>query len=112
MGMSAELSLGLAVFAEVFCSLFLLIGFATRLAVIPLIIIMLVAVLFIHSADPFAVKEPAFHYLLVYVVLLFTGSSKYSIDYLFQRKQVNAYHKSQKTTRSDISNVPINKAVA
>src|SRR4051794_7024668 len=72
MGMSAELSLGLAVFAEVFCSAFILAGFATRLVVLPLIITMLVAVLLIHSADPIAVKEPALHYLLTYIVLLFT----------------------------------------
>lgn len=86
MGLSAELSLGLAVFAEVFCSVFLLAGFATRLAVLPLIITMLVAVLFIHGDDPFAMKEPALHYLLVYIVLLFAGSGKYSIDYLLQGK--------------------------
>ena len=87
MGLSAELSLGLAVFAEVFCSVFLLAGFATRLTTIPLIITMLVAVVFIHAADPFAKQEPALQYLLVYLILLFTGSGKYSIDYLLQAKR-------------------------
>lgn len=86
MGMSAELSLSLAVFAEVACSLLLLAGFATRLAVVPLIITMMLAALFIHAADPFVKQEPAFQYLLVYVVLLFTGSGRYSIDYLLQNK--------------------------
>ena len=86
MGMSPELSLGLTVFAEVICSIFLLVGFATRLAAIPLIITMLIAVLFIHGADPIAMKEPALHYLLVYMVLLLAGSGKYSIDYLLQTK--------------------------
>ena len=65
LGMSAEFSLALAVFAEVFCSILLLAGFATRLAVIPLAITMLVAVFLIHAADPLSVKEPALHYLLV-----------------------------------------------
>ena len=87
MGMSAELSLGLAAFAEVFCSIFLLAGFATRLATIPLIINMLVALVFIHAADPFTKQEPALQYLLVYIILLFTGSGKYSIDYLLQAKR-------------------------
>ena len=87
MGMSAELSLTLTVFAEVFCSLFLLAGFATRLAVIPLISTMLAAVLFIHAADPLAVKEPALHYLLVYLILIVAGSGKFSIDYLLQSKK-------------------------
>ena len=92
MGMSAEISLGVAVFAEVFCSIFLLAGFATRLAVLPLIVTMLVAVIFIHAADPIAIKEPALHYLLVYIVLLFAGSGKYSLDYLLQNKRaINSY---------------------
>ncbi len=88
MGMSAALSLSLTVFAEVFCSLLLLFGFATRIAVIPLIITMLVAVLIIHGADPFAVKEPGLQYLLVYTVLLFAGSGKYSLDGLLQSKNI------------------------
>lgn len=86
MGMSAGLSLALAVFAEVFCSLFLLFGLGTRLAAIPLAITMLVAVFLIHAADPLSVKEPALQYLLVYSTLLFAGSGKYSLDYLLQPK--------------------------
>ncbi|MDF3077880.1 MAG: DoxX family protein [Sphingobacteriaceae bacterium] len=86
MGMSASFSLALAVFAEVFCSLFLLFGFGTRLAAIPLAVTMLVAVFLIHAADPLSVKEPALQYLLVYSTLLFAGSGKYSIDYLLQPK--------------------------
>jgi putative oxidoreductase len=87
MGMSAKASLSLAVFAEVFCSVLILVGFATRLAVVPTIITMLVALVFVHSADPFAKQEPALHYLLVYVVLLFAGSGRYSVDYLLQGKK-------------------------
>lgn len=86
MGLSAKFSLGLAVFAEVVCSVFLLVGFATRFATVPLIITMLVAVLMVHAADPFAMKEPGFQYLLVYVVLLLMGGGKYSVDYLLQPK--------------------------
>ena len=92
MGMSAEWSLGLTIFSEVLCSVFLLVGFATRLAVIPLIITMLVAVLIVHLSDPFSMKEPALHYLLVYVMLLFAGSGKYSMDNLLQAKSVKVRH--------------------
>lgn len=94
MGMSAELSLSLTVFAEVLCSIFILAGFATRFATLPLIITMLIAVLLIHAADPIAVKEPALQYLLVYTVLLFAGSGKYSIDYLLQSKRATSTYKS------------------
>jgi putative oxidoreductase len=96
MGMSAELSISLTVFAEVFCSLFILAGFATRVAVIPLAITMLVAILLIHSADPLSVKEPALQYLLVYLVLFFAGSGKYSIDYLLQVKNVTKNYNHSK----------------
>ena len=80
----------MAVFAEVFCSILILVGFATRLATVPLIITMLVAVLSIHAADPFVKKEMAMHFLLAYAVLLVTGSGKYSVDQLLQRRQVAA----------------------
>lgn len=85
-GLSATLSLSLAVFAEVLCSLFVIVGFGTRLAVVPLIATMLVAAFYVHAADPFTRKEAAVQYLLMYVVLLFSGSGRYSIDYLLQRK--------------------------
>ena len=94
--MSAEFSLALTVFAEVFCSILLLAGFATRLAVIPLAITMLVAVFLIHAADPLSVKEPALHYLLVYIVLLLAGSGKYSIDYVLQLKRATTSNTNQK----------------
>jgi putative oxidoreductase len=97
MGMSPELSLGLAVFAEVFCSVLLLAGFATRLAVIPLIITMVTALVFIHAADPFAKQELVFQYLLVYLVLLFAGSGRFSIDYLLQSKKVPVNYSIKRT---------------
>ena len=87
MSLSPEFSLGLAVFAEVVCSVLLIAGFATRLAVIPLIITMLVAAILIHGADPFGKQEPSLQYLLVYLVLLFAGSGRYSLDYLLQGKK-------------------------
>jgi len=85
-GMSAGLSLALTVFAEVFCSILILVGFGTRLATIPLIITMLVAIFSILAADVFAKKELAVIYLAGYIVLFFSGSGKYSVDYLMQSK--------------------------
>ena len=81
------LSLGLAVFAEVICSVLIILGLGTRLATIPLIITMLVAVLLVHGADPFAKQEMGIHYLVSYVVLLITGSGKYSIGQLLNKRQ-------------------------
>ena len=98
LGMSSGLSLSLAVFAEVFCSLFLLLGLGTRFATLPLIVTMLVAIFLVHAADPFSVKELAYHYLLGYIVLLVAGSGKYSIDYFLQGRRGNNTVAEQKTT--------------
>jgi len=81
-GLSPAISLALAVFAEVICSVLILFGLGTRLATIPLMFTMLVAVFYIHAADPLATKEVAILYLLAYVILFFTGSGKYSVENL------------------------------
>jgi len=80
MGLSPALSLGLAVFAEVVCSLLIFIGLGTRIASIPLIITMLVAVFIIHANDPLAGKEMGLLYLFLYIPLLVLGGGKYSLD--------------------------------
>lgn len=86
LGLGVTLSLILAVFSEVFCSLFLIVGIATRLATIPLIVTMSVAAFIVHAQDAFRVKEMAVLYLLIYVVLLLAGAGKYSIDRLISKK--------------------------
>lgn len=80
LGLSPVISLSLTVFAEVLCSILILIGLGTRWATIPLIITMLVAVLLIHGKDPFANQELGILYLFLYVPLLILGSGKYSLD--------------------------------
>lgn len=84
-GIGAPASLVLTVFAEFFCSILILLGLGTRLAVIPLIITMLVAVFIVHSPDGFDKKELGLHYLLVYLFLWVAGSGKYSVDHLISR---------------------------
>ncbi|WP_400261313.1 DoxX family protein [Sphingobacterium sp. SG20118] len=86
-GLGTEMSLALAIFAEMGCSVLILLGLGTRVAVIPLIITMLVAVFIVHGADPFAKQEMGLHYLLVYIMLLLTGSGKYSLDSLVTAKR-------------------------
>lgn len=87
MGLGAEISLGLAIFAEIGCSVLILLGLGTRIAVIPLIVTMLIAVFIVHGGDPFIKQEMGLHYLLVYIMLLLTGSGKYSLDKLITAKK-------------------------
>lgn len=80
LGVGSQLSLTLAVFAEVVCSALIVLGLATRLALTQLIATMVVAFFIIHANDPFQKKELAFMYLIGYVALFITGPGRLSID--------------------------------
>lgn len=80
LGVGSTASLGLVVFAEVFCAAAIILGLFTRLAAIPLLITMLVAAFLIHGADPFQKKEFALLYAAPFLAFIFTGAGAYSID--------------------------------
>src|SRR5579875_2464856 len=73
-------SLALVVFAEVFCSAFVILGLFTRLACIPLIIAMTVALFYAQHGHFFAEGERPGIYLICFIALLFTGPGKVSLD--------------------------------
>lgn len=79
-GIGATASLALAVFSEVFCSILLIVGLATRFAAIQLLITMLVAALIFHTDDPFGKKELPLLYATIYFVIVVIGAGKISID--------------------------------
>lgn len=87
-GLGPAFTLGLVIFAEILCSIFIGIGLGTRLASIPLIITMMVAAFITHASDSFGRKELALLYLLIYFTLLIVGSCKYSVDYLITKKKI------------------------
>jgi putative oxidoreductase len=80
MGLGSTISLVLVVFAEFFCSLFLILGLFTRLAAIPLIIATLVMIFKAHKGDILGEGEHAALYLTGYLVLLLLGPGKISVD--------------------------------
>ncbi|HEA28664.1 MAG TPA: DoxX family protein [Leeuwenhoekiella sp.] len=86
-GLGMTASLALAVFAEFICSILLIIGLGTRLASIPLLITMLVAVLIVHVPDGWARQELPTLYAVCYVLLLITGPGKYSLDHYLLKKK-------------------------
>ena len=86
-GLGPEISLVLTVFSEFICSILIGLGLFTRIATIPLIITMLVAAFIMHGADPFARKELALMYMLIYITLLVFGGGKYSVDKLFYKAE-------------------------
>lgn len=85
-GLGQGASLGLTAFAEAICSFLIILGLATRLATIPLIIAMSVAAFIAHADDPFAKKEMALLYLLIFITLAILGPGKYSVDALISKQ--------------------------
>ncbi|MBK9071727.1 MAG: DoxX family protein [Myxococcales bacterium] len=81
-GLGATASLSLAVFAEAVCAALLVIGLATRLAALPLLITMAVAFFIVHGGDPFAKRELAAMYLVVFGTIGVFGPGRFSIDQL------------------------------
>lgn len=85
LGLGKSVSLALVVFAEFFCAAFVLLGLFTRLACIPVIITMGVAFFKVHhmiyATGPHSGQQ-ALIFLLAFLVILFTGPGKASLDKL------------------------------
>lgn len=79
-GIGAEASLFLTVFAEFFLALLLIIGFKTRWVAIPLAFTMFVAYFIVHGQHAFGDKELSFIYLGFYLSFIFTGAGRFSVD--------------------------------
>lgn len=80
LGMGSSFSLCLVIFAEFFCSVFLIMGLFTRLVAVPLVITMAVAFFMAHNHDFYGKGEMAALYLCAYLVILILGPGKASID--------------------------------
>lgn len=85
-GIGSATSLFLAVFAEFFCSVLLILGIGTRFATIPLIFTMTVAAFDIHGSDAFQRKELALLYLVIFLTILVFGGGNYEAGKLFKRR--------------------------
>ena len=86
MGLGSTISLSLAIFAEVFCTLGFITGFLYRLSMIPMIFTMAVAAFVVHAHDPFSTKEMALLYLLIFIVMYILGPGSIAADYFFVKK--------------------------
>ena len=80
LGLGSTVSLSMVIFAEFFCSVFLILGLFTRLATLPLIITMGVALWKAHHSEVFGDGEKAVLYLGAYITLLLVGPGKASLD--------------------------------
>lgn len=80
LGVGSEISLGLAVGAEVGAAALLVVGLFTRLAALPLMFTMIIATFVIHGGDPFGKQELPLMYLAAFTALACTGAGRFSVD--------------------------------
>lgn len=79
-GLGPSVSLQLVIFAEFFCAIFLILGFMSRIILIPMIINMAVITFIVQAGNGFDKQELPMIYLLVFIVLLLLGPGKISLD--------------------------------
>ncbi|WP_426482252.1 DoxX family protein [Chryseobacterium sp. R2ACT005] len=65
---------------------FVIFGFLTRIAVLPILAVTLTGYFILHWNDALLVKDTPFMYSLCYLFLLFVGSGKYSVDNFLTKK--------------------------
>jgi len=80
MGMGSRFTLVLAIFAELFCSMFIILGLFTRFAAIPVIITMCAAIFGAGAGQPLINSELAILYLTAFLVLFLLGPGRVSVD--------------------------------
>lgn len=89
LGVGSLASATLAVSAEVGASALLVLGLGTRLATVPLMITMLVAIFFIHAGDPWSASESAAIYLTIFASIAALGPGRFSLDHLLVSRTRN-----------------------
>jgi len=78
-GLGVTLSLSLVVFAEVGCSILVILGVMTRLAAIPIAFTMTIACFVALAGQPLQMRELPFVYLGIFLSLIIMGGGKFSI---------------------------------
>lgn len=90
LGMGTELSLYFAAAAEFGGGILVALGLLTRFSALSAAFTMGVAAFMIHGADPWMAqgkaKEPALHFMVAFLCLVFTGPGKFALDHVIAGK--------------------------
>jgi len=78
-GLGPSISLWAAIFAEVLCPIAIVLGVATRLACLPIIVVLLIAMLAVHP--DWSVAEGQFGWLLliIFTTIALCGAGRWSL---------------------------------
>lgn len=79
-GLGPWMSLLPAIFAEVVCPIFIILGIGTRLACLPIIGVLLVAMLVVHPQWSIAEGQFGWLLLIIFTTLALTGAGKWRVS--------------------------------
>ncbi len=89
-GLGSTASYYFVVFAEAICSVLVLFGVFTRLALIPLLVTMAVAAFSVNWDNPLTDKELPLLYFSVYAAIFLLGPGRFSLDVWFFKGRMAA----------------------
>ena len=76
----------IATSVNLFFPVFIVFGFFTRLAALPILVVTLTSYFILHWGDSVLEKDAPFMYSAVFLLILVLGPGKYSIDYFINRR--------------------------
>jgi len=85
-GLGAMMSLLPAILAEVVCPIFIILGWGTRLACLPIIAVLLVAMLVVHPGWSIAEGQFGWLLLIIFITLALTGPGGWRLGASTQRE--------------------------
>lgn len=85
MGIGQTVSLCLVIFAEFFCSIFLILGLFTRLSCVPILIVMSVVILKVNHGNVFGDGQLPALFFAATLTLLFCGPGEISLDGMIKK---------------------------
>jgi putative oxidoreductase len=80
-----KLTMAFAIFAEVVCPLFMIAGFATRLAALPIMVVTVIALVRVHPEWTVEQAQFAWMLLILFGTIAITGAGHYSLAALLSR---------------------------
>lgn len=81
LNLPTELNDALIIATNLVFPVFVILGLFTRLAVIPILAVTLTGYFILHFHDSALIKDVPFMYSLCFLLLLFLGAGKYSLDH-------------------------------
>jgi putative oxidoreductase len=75
----------IANFSDLVAPVFVALGLATRIAVLPILAVTLTGYFVVHRRDPLSVRDVPFMYSLSYLFIFFIGAGEFSADYYLYR---------------------------